>query len=99
MNLILKKRNVVIGPMGEMLATHRATNAPLTKIGLLRQKIEFLAKMLRLGLILGRHTIWRHVLNVGGQSAQNETRRFLLVHKGEVKRWGSLLEITNFWSF
>ena len=74
--------------MGEMLATHRATNAPLTKIGLLRQKIEFLAKMLRLGLILGRHTIWRHVLNVGGQSAQNETRRFLLVHKGEVKKMG-----------
>ena len=31
---------------GKTLVTHRARNAPLTKNGLLKQKIEFLAKMI-----------------------------------------------------
>ena len=40
------KRNVLIGPTGKTLVTYRARNAPLTKNGLLKQKIEFLAKMI-----------------------------------------------------
>ena len=52
------KRDIVMGQKGKMVVTHRATNAQLTKMVLPKQKIGFLAKMRRLGRILGRGTFW-----------------------------------------
>ena len=52
------KRDIVMGLKGKMVVTHRATNALLTKKVLPKQKIGFLAKMHRLGPILGRGTFW-----------------------------------------
>ena len=40
------KRDVVMGPTGKMVVTHRATNAPFTKIGLPKQKFWFWGKNL-----------------------------------------------------
>ena len=44
------KRDIVMGPTAKVVSTHRATNAPLTKIWLPKQKMR------RLGPILGRGT-------------------------------------------
>ena len=48
----------MVGPKTKMVATNRATNAPLAKIRLLKQKIVFLAKMRRLRPILNWYTFW-----------------------------------------
>ena len=47
------------GSTGKMVVTPRATSAPSTKIGFPKQKIGFLAKMRRLGPILGSGIFWK----------------------------------------
>ena len=102
-----KRRDIVMGPTGKMVVTHRATSALSTKIGFPKQKIGFLAKMRRLGPILGSGIFWkwkkvnfcniiRDNLTKMGVTARNRLLALLMHILGE-KIWkkGPFSELNN----
>ena len=72
-----------MGPTAKLATMHRVTNTPLAKVGLPKQKIRVLAKMRRLGTILGKHRFWP---DIGKESVQNEKSPFLKKNQGESEK-------------